>query len=365
MDEPENPDTTFPAESRSFALVTNRYGRKRIAAKFMSTLMRLISFVAVFIYAAHTPVAVAGFSPSEIIATHFHDSRRVTVLVHSRSMDRDIPIEVLVAADADLPRANLYLLLGAAGGSDGATWFSRTEAGTFLADKNVNVIMPIGGRASYYADWEVVDDRFGRQRWKTFLTEELPPLMDGFLNANGRNAIAGYSMSATSALALAATTGNLYSSVASYSGCAQTSDPIGQQFIHLTLSVERREIVDIENMYGPLNSPRWAENDPFVQAEGLRGKAIYISNGSGLPGAFDQLGGRYTLPGPTGFADQLIFGGLIEAAANYCAHNMQSRLAGLAIPAHYNLAGTGTHSWGYWDEALRDSWPILSAPLER
>nr|WP_223885717.1 alpha/beta hydrolase family protein [Nocardia colli] len=278
-------------------------------------------------------------------------------------MNMDIPVDVQLAADASVPRPALYLLLGAAAGTDGATWSSRTDALEFLADKNVNVVTPLGGRASYYADWEVDDSRFGRQRWKTFLTEELPPLLDNFLKTNGRNAIAGYSMSATSALSLAATTHGRYSSVAAYSGCAQISDPIGQEFLRLTLSVEQQRMADIEEMYGPVGGPRWAENDPYVQAEGLRGKSIYISNGSGLPGDFDQLGGQYTLPGPIGFANQVLVGGVIESAANYCAHNMQARLAQLAIPARYNFTPQGTHSWGYWQEALKDSWPILAAPL--
>ncbi|WP_280395653.1 alpha/beta hydrolase [Nocardia brasiliensis] len=306
---------------------------------------------------------LADFLSSAVVSVQYHDPRRVTLTVHSGAMDRDVLVEVLIAADSEVPRPNLYLLLGVGGGADGATWFSRSDAQEFFAGKNVNVIMPLGGQASYYADWEIDDYRFGRQRWKTFLTEELPPLMDVFLKSNGRNAIAGYSMSATSALALAATTGGLYSSVASYSGCAQISDPIGHEFVRLTLSVERRELVDIERMYGPAGSPRWAENDPYVQAERLRGKSIYISNGSGLPGEFDQLGGKYTLPGLSGFADQLIFGGVIEAGANYCARNMQTRLESLGIPARYNFTAVGTHSWGYWNSALADSWPTLAPPL--
>ncbi|MFB8281133.1 hypothetical protein [Nocardia colli] len=73
--------------------------------------------------------------------------------------------------------------------------------------------------------------------------------------------------------------------------------------------------------------------------------------------------GMHTLPGSSGFADQIIIGGLIEAAANFCTHNMKARLDSLGIAATYNLSEPGTHSWGYWEAAFEDSWPTLAAPL--
>ncbi|KAA8877300.1 hypothetical protein F3087_44815 [Nocardia colli] len=99
-------------------------------------------------------------------------------------------------------------------------------------------------------------------------TRELPPLIDKYFTTSGRNAIAGFSMAGTTTLALAATSGDLYSSVAAYSGCAQISDPVGKEFVRLT--VETWGWAHLENMYGAANDPRWAPNDPYVQAEALR-----------------------------------------------------------------------------------------------
>ena len=36
------------------------------------------------------------------------------------------------------------------------------------------------------------------------------------------------------------------------------------------------------------------------------------------------------------------------------------RLAQLGIPAKVNLRSGGTHSWGYWQDDLHDSWPMLA-----
>lgn len=311
--------------------------------------------------AAAEPVRSAAEGHSAIVAVRTDDPTHQSLTVYSASMDKNIEVQVQRAADRSVPRPVLYLLLGAGGGEDGATWATRTDALEFLADKNVNVVTPIGGMFSYYADWERDDPRLGRNKWRTFLTEELPPLLDDFLNANGNNGIAGYSMSATSSLALAATTGDLYSAVGSYSGCAQTSDPIGRQYVRMT--VETWGLADVENMWGPPGDPNWVRNDPYVQAEGLRGKAIYIANGSGLPGPYDVVNGEYSLPGAWGYANQIVLGGIIEAATNYCAHNMRDRLNSLGIPATYNFRPRGTHSWGYWRDDLIRSWPILAAGL--
>ncbi len=334
-----------------------RCGRRRGWAAWMGTLAAVVAAASVLV----VPAANAESGDSAILAVKTDDARHQTLTVHSAAMAADIPVEVQRAADQSTPRPVLYMLLGAGGGVDGATWASKTDAWQFLSDKNVNVVTPIGGMFSYYADWERDDPRLGRNKWRTFLTQELPPLVNQYLNANGRNGIVGYSMSGTTTLALAATSPELYQAVASYSGCAQTSDPIGHEFVRLT--VEEWGLANVQNMWGPPGDPNWARNDPYVQAEGLRGKAIYISNGSGLPGDYDVYNGKYSLQGPWGYANQIVLGGIIEAGTDFCARNMQKRLAGLGIPATYNFRPTGTHSWGYWEDDLKDSWPVLAAGL--
>ena len=116
-------------------------------------------------------------------------------------------------------------------------------------------------------------------------------------------------------------------------------------------------------MYGPPGDPLWAANDPYVHADKLRGLPMYISSGSGLPGKYDVPGGEYTLPGVDGFVDQVVLGGVIEAGTNACSHNLKARLDQLGIPATYSFPPTGTHSWGYWEDDLKNSWPVLSGPL--
>jgi S-formylglutathione hydrolase FrmB len=222
-------------------------------------------------------------------------------------------------------------------------------------------VVPIGGRFSYYTDWRNPDPVLGVNVWRTFLTQEIPPLMQAHLGSTGANTIAGLSSSGTSVLQLAIAAPGLYRGVASYSGCAQTSDPMGQRYVRTTVEVWGQG--DADNMWGPDSDPEWVAQDPVVHAEGLRGLALYISNGSGLPGPHDTM----TDPGIAGngpkLANQVIIGGIIEAATNQCTRNLEHRLNQLGIPATYSFRDTGTHSWGYWEDDLHASWPLLAGAM--
>lgn len=82
-----------------------------------------------------------------------------------------------------------------------------------------------------------------------------------------------------------------------------------------------------------------------------------------FPNFSDVYNGTHMQPGPRGFANQLVLGGLIEAAVNWCTHNLRDRLHQLGIPATFDFQPTGTHSWGYWQQAMKDSWPVLADGL--
>lgn len=299
---------------------------------------------------------------SRIVKAEVKDDRNIRLHVYSAAMDKEIVVDVQRPADASEPRPTLYLLNGAGGGEDSASWQAKTNTLEFLSDKNVNVVQPIGGSWSYYTDWIADDPELGRNKWKTFFTEELPPLVDGALGTSGLNSIAGLSTSGTTVLALPIAKPGLYQAAAAYSGCAQTSDPVGSEFVKLTVEVWGGG--DTMNMWGPQGSEQWVANDPYVNAEKLRGTDLYLSTGSGLPGQYDTLNGEHTMPGSGGLANQMLVGGVIESGTNFCTHNMKNRLDSLDIPATYNFRDTGTHSWGYWEDEFVRSWPVLARGMQ-
>ncbi len=301
--------------------------------------------------------------PARIVSVASIDDRREDIAVFSPSMGRPITVQVLRAADSAGARPTVYLLNGSQGGPNGSGWDAQTDVHQFLRGKDVNVVTPVGGASSYYTDWLRDDAVLGRNKWQTFLNEELPPVVEGYLNANGDRALAGVSMSGTSVLNLAIAKPGFWKAVASYSGCAQTSDPLGQEFVRITVE-NWGGGQSIENMWGPRDSPHWRANDPLINAEKLRGTGVYLSTGTGLPAApHDTPADPRVRDGKIPLPVQIAFGGPIEAAVRYCTLNLAGRLHDLDIPVTVDERPVGTHSWGYWEDDLKTSWPFLARSI--
>jgi S-formylglutathione hydrolase FrmB len=280
------------------------------------------------------------------------------ITVHSPAMGADIPFQLIRPSGNSAGAPTIYLLNGAGGGEDGSGWLEETDALQFFADKRVNILIPQRGSGTLYTDWIASDPQIGRPMWETLLTRELPPVIDAALDTNARNAIIGLSMSATSVLDLATAAPGLYRSVASISGCAQTSTPVGQAVVR---SIVRSSGADPVNMWGPVGSPMWTQHDPLLNAEKLRGTALYLSSGDGRAGKYDN--DRSAPPGAPPVENRIVVGGAIEAGARYCTEAMTLRLAELSIPATVHLPVTGTHSWRYFQDELHRSWPTVEAGL--
>lgn len=282
--------------------------------------------------------------------------RQYQVVVYSAAMHKPI---TLWMSHPDAPAPALYLLNAVDGGEGGGPWNVRTDAARYFADKPVNVIVPIGGRASYYTDWVADDPALGRNEWSTFLIHELPPLLNERFRMTGRNAVAGVSMSGTSALDLAIEAPGMYQAVGVYSGCPSTSDPTARAMVYSQLVAFGG---NASNMWGAPGSGAWAAHDPTLNAGRLRGVALYISSGNGSPGVHDTLADP-SIGGNAGvLADRLLVGGVMEQVVSGCTHAFTDRLAALGIPAAAVFRG-GTHAWPYWQDDLHDSWRVFAPAL--
>ncbi|MYR07375.1 esterase family protein [Gordonia sp. SID5947] len=295
--------------------------------------------------------------------------------VWSRSMHTQVPVLVQTPANGNAGAPVMYLLSGSTGGEQGDDWTHATDANAFYARKNVWAVTPIGGAASFYADWRRVDPaanfRFGVRtnrplRWETFLTSELPA---AFENAHGRSGpsrargIAGISMSGTAVVRLAENHPGLYRAVGAYSGCADTVSVPGQVIARVVAAFPGG--ADASNMYGPPGDPEWAAQDPVLNAHKLarRTPALWISAATGLPGAHDNLADWRIAGDGTKLARQVVEGGLDEAASRYCTATLAQRLAQLRIPATVRFPAVGNHSWGYWQDQMHESWPMFARAL--
>ena len=284
--------------------------------------------------------------------------REQVLSVFSPAMAKSIPVWVLRAAVPGRPV--VYLLNGVDGGDSGGSWAGRSDVASFFADKDVTVVVPLAGRSSYYTDWIADDPILGRNKWATFLTRELSAFIDSTFNTNGRSAIAGLSMSATSVLNLAIEQPGRYQAVGSFSGCARTSDPMAQALVYSQVATFGGNAA---NMWGPPGAPGWADHDPTLHADRLRGTALYITAGNGLPGQHEALNDPSINWNVGALLDRETVGGVLESVVSQCTGQLVDRLRSLGIPAAVTLRPAGTHSWPYWQDDLHNFWPIAAGAI--
>ncbi|KAA8736172.1 esterase family protein [Corynebacterium tuscaniense] len=329
--------------------------------------------------ANEAPKAISTGKTAEWVAEV--DGKKVQAYwVTSPSMGRDIPVAVIPARNKDGQAVQnaptIYLLNGAGGAEQNNDWLTYANTQKFFADKGVNVVIPMEGAFSYYTDWlNTPKAQYfrGPQKWETFLTKELPGPIEKKLGADSRRAIVGFSMSGTSALVLPTKIPGFYDAAASFSGCAATSTMAPYNFARLTVNRgagaagANYQNVTPEQMWGPMGGEynRW--NDALVNADKLRGTALYVSTATGLASENDMMGtlmgkGATQAEASAAAMTLQVEGGVIEAAINSCNHDLRAKLTKLNIPAHYEFRNVGTHSWPDWRKDLENSWEKTIKP---
>ncbi|MEV0249918.1 alpha/beta hydrolase-fold protein [Nocardia sp. NPDC050712] len=302
------------------------------------------------------PAAAHSGGPRVQKAIWLND-RRVALWVESAAMATPIQVQLLLPRDwntrKDAKFPTLFLLDGLRATDDESGWTKDAGAAEFFADKNVTVVLPVGGQSSFYSDW-VAPNNGKNYKWETFLTKELPPLLEQEWRATDVRGLAGLSMGGTAAMFLAGRNPGFAKYAASYSGFLTTTTLGMPQAIMYALRDAGG--FDANAMWGPPTSDEWDNHDPYTLADKLKGTSLYISSGSGSTGPFDQAGG---IPGvSTNYA-----GMGLEILSRLTSQNFVTKLGKLQIPAQVNYRPSGTHSWPYWDFELRQSWPQAAAAL--
>lgn len=252
----------------------------------------------------------------------------------------------------------LFLLDGMRARNDWNGWSRDGGAPKIFANSDITVVMPVGGETSFYTDWKRKSSTNGQKytyKWETFLTEELP----GYLNrrfgvAKSGNSIGGLSMSGSAAFTLGIYHRPYFRQVLSFSGYMNTSDPIMQWLLQYAANDAGQ--YNLEDMWGPRTDPAWRRNDPYINAEKLRGMSIFMASATGLPGIYDDPTNKQQLYSTT-------IGFILEAVARQQHVLMKGRLEQLGIPARHIFMANGIHNWGYWRDQLRMAYPYVKSAI--
>ncbi|MFV9636019.1 alpha/beta hydrolase family protein [Mycobacterium neumannii] len=298
-------------------------------------------------------VAAGGASPT---AQAFSDpSLPIEHLeVPSAAMNRTVRVEFLDAG-ADSPA--LYLLDSMEAGDDLNGWDINTQAFDWYAGSGISVVMPVGGKSSFYSDWYAPAAGNGTTytyKWETFLAQELPAWLASKGVRPTRNAVVGFSMGGSAALILAAYHPQLFSYAGSLSGFLNLSAPNGPGQVRVAQMWNGG--FDPAAMWGPPGDPAWARNDPTVQAGRLaaNGTRVWIYCGDGtltdpaLTNPDAPIAGLGFLEGFAIESNRAFVDAYIAAGGNNGVFN---------FPA-------GIHSWGYAGQQLQQMKPDIQRVLE-
>ncbi|WP_280423304.1 alpha/beta hydrolase [Nocardia carnea] len=329
------------------------------------------------------PVGVSVAGPDAPASARFDPAFGFDFWVESPEMG-PIKSRIFRAADGNTGRV-VYALDGMRARDDLSGWEIDTDVARELTKWNINVVMPVGGRSSFYADWNAPSNFFGlgssgsasgasgsaadsgsglgsgsaaglgrsnTYKWETFLTRDLRwALRDrlGF-NPNG-NGVFGLSMGGSAALALAAYHPDQFRYAASYSGYLNVSAPGMREALRVAMLDAGGFNIDA---MAPPWSPQWLRMDPFVFAPMLRAHntRLWISAGSGLPAAAD------------GLDVQTVNAMGLEALALVNTRAFQARMMSLgANNVTYDFPAVGVHNWRYWTDEVYRMIPDLSANI--
>lgn len=283
---------------------------------------------------------------------------RVALWVESPAMGRAIQVQLLLPqswnADKNATYPALYMLDGLRAVDTQSGWTAETQIAKFFDSKNALIVLPVGGESSFYADWQKPAKGTEAYQWETFLTKELPPIVQRDWRANDKAGVVGLSMGGTAAMNLAARNEGQYQFAASFSGYLDTTS-FGMPEAIKAAQTDAGGY-DSEDMWGPLGGQTWREHDPKLLVDKLKGVSLYVSAGSGNTGPWDAPS---VIPGiPQNFP-----GYGLELLARMTTQNFVNAAKEKDIPVTAMFRPSGTHTWPYWQFEMTQAWPQAAAAL--
>ncbi|WP_442945709.1 alpha/beta hydrolase [Nocardia sp. SSK8] len=281
------------------------------------------------------------------------------------------------AADGNTGRV-VYALDGMRAREDLNGWEIETDTARMLTEQNINVVMPVGGQSSFYADWERASTFVGstgdaladaagmggskifangpgksyRYAWETFLTRDLrDALRDRLGFSPVRNGVFGLSMGGSAALTLAAHHPDQFSFAGTMSGYLTPSSPGMRKAIGAAMLDAGGYNLDCM-IASPL-SRKWSRMDPFAFAPRLiaNNTRVWVSSATGVP-TTEQ------------FSVDRVVGSGLEVLAWASSRTFQARMNSLgATNVAYDFPAAGIHSWPYWEAQVVKMLPDLSAHI--
>jgi len=229
----------------------------------------------------------------------------------------------------------LYVLHG--GFDDYKSWTGKTDIEQLASSRQAIIVMPDTSWCSAYSDWWNYGSG-GRPKWETFVTAEIPQILERNYRASTTRAVAGNSMGGLGAMKIAANHASMFRAAASFSGDV---DPLHQYAGGSGVSTPGLAcFADWKRVWGdpavPAQRLIWERNDPWNQAAKLRGLSLFLSSGGD--------------------------GDAAESQVDKETRGLATKLGSLGIPVTTHFY-TGGHNWTAWQAELHRAWPQLMTSI--
>ncbi len=275
-------------------------------------------------------------------------------LIQSPAMQRVVEVQIMRAPDATKPAPFLFALDGASAPSRNG-WLRKGNIEQALGNEQVTVVMPVQASGSLYLDWVEEDEKIRRPMWETFITTELPQVLEDpahGLNFNGRRAILGLSMGAAGAVRLANAHPDYFHAVAGLSGCYSNSTEMG---LWMNRTIIQSVGANPDKLFGTTDSTRL---DPVRSPMGLKNMPVYLYSADGYVTDNDIINSRnrprYELAG----------GVLLEYATKVCTEELDTAMKSAGMNhQQVVLQHGGVHDWPYYRQQLAPAWEHLKSAL--
>lgn len=275
-----------------------------------------------------TPVPVG----LKLLETRQLDSRTTLYTFRSAAVGAEVKARVIVpAVYAQQPDSRFPLLMNLHGTGGDATVHKPEVWQEVLGDAPIVFVEPDGGAKGFYTDWwGSPDPAVPAPGWETFHLRELLPWIEAHFRTTGRRAVSGGSMGGFGAMSYAARNPGVFKAAAASSGA------LDSELLYPVGSYALAQIYDPCIWGDPVEQRAvWQAHNPTALVAKLRGVALFVAVGNGLPGRHDT-----TLPDPQA--------PLLEVATNLMTRDFVAAADAAGIPVTSWFYGNGTHPWtGY------------------
>ncbi|MBK4173889.1 hypothetical protein GWO60_04830 [Corynebacterium macginleyi] len=294
----------------------------------------------------------------KINRVEYLSNRHLMVYIQSAAMpDHEQKVQIQLARDwysqPEKKFPEVWALDGLRARDDESGWTIETNILSQYADRNVNLIMPVGGESSFYSDWQE-PDAGKNYKWETFLTKELVPILDKEYRSNHKRAVTGLSMGGTAAINLGERNPHLFDFVGSFSGYLDTTTRGMPQAI---IAAQRDAGgYDSRKMWGEPGSQDWIDHDPKLGIENLKDMQVYVSAGNGKDDFDQENSVAKNKASVAGMGLEVISRMSTQTFVDY------AKRAGVQPVVQFRPSGV--HAWDYWQFEMQNAWPYIADALD-